>query len=128
MGQTATGKISISWLNDLSLDSRSHYHTVVPSPINSMQDLDPRAEAASLKLHGMKKYYIDIRHTPKLTPHRYRNLDRPLDEAALPKPILGIDPVLAAVGFRGDRVEGITPSPDYHEHDSMTPETTHIHD
>jgi hypothetical protein len=93
-----------------------------------MQDLDPRAEAASLKLHGMKKYYIDIRHTPKLTPHRYRNLDRPLDEAALPRPILGIDPVLAAVGFRGDRVEGITPSPDYHEHDSIVQKTTHIHD
>lgn len=61
----------------------------------------------------MKRYYIDIRHTPALTPRPYRNLDKPLDEAALPNPILGIDPVLAAVGFKGDKVEGMTPSPDY---------------
>jgi hypothetical protein len=76
----------------------------------------------------MESYYIDIKDAPKLTLHPYRNRDKPLDEAALPKPILGMDPVLAAVGFKGDKVEGMTPSPDYHEHHSMTRKTTHVHD
>jgi hypothetical protein len=42
----------------------------------------------------------------------YWNRDRPLEEAELGKPARGIDPVLAVVGLRGDKVEGMTPSPD----------------
>lgn len=39
--------------------------------------------------------------------------ERVLDDAELGKPIRGIVPVLVVVGFSGERVEGITPSPDY---------------
>lgn len=36
-----------------------------------------------------------------------------LDEVALGNPTRGIVPVFVAVGFSGDSVEGMTPSPDY---------------
>jgi hypothetical protein len=59
----------------------------------------------------------------------YKNRDNPLDDAALPNPTLGIDPVLAAVGFSGDRVEGMTPSPDCSLVDTpFLARGTHIHD
>lgn len=43
----------------------------------------------------------------------YQKRDRFLEEVALDRPARGIVPVLVAVGFRGDNVEGMTPSPDY---------------